>query len=189
MSNTISDISKTVAISSLGLYAGILTCSATITTFTPLDVVKGRLIHVWCAFGTAGSVLVATSSAAFGLNYYLSPDNAKDILSLFGSVVGPLTGAMIYASTLLKSKTSPKKQEMPEVPLPPNHPSIVGENGEVKQCPFGHGKSDENSNSNSNSSGDCHSSIFTPINVNLMVVSTISIITFVKVVMANVRSN
>lgn len=185
MSNTLADISKTVAISSIGLYAGILTCSATITTFTPLDVVKGRLIHVWCAFGTAGSVLAAASSAAFGLNYYLSPENARDTLSLFGSLVGPLTGAMIYASTLIKCGTKPKKQENPQ--LPPNHPSVVGENGEIKQCPFGKGKSEENSNSNSSS--ECQSSLCSPINVNLMIVSTISICTFVKVVCSTVRSH
>lgn len=188
MTGRFADVSKGIAVSSLGLYAGILSCSTMITTIAPVDVVKGRIAHVWCAFGIGAAALATISTAGFSFSYYVSPENAKDIISLFGLFVAPITGAMIYISTLLKFEL-PKKSIVPG--LPPNHPNVIGENGEVKECPFhkgGERDSDQNDKVEK-SSRPYHSTIFTPINTSLMITSTISVTSFIKIILSGFVKN
>jgi len=185
MGNLLAENSKAIAISSLGLYAGLLTSSTAITSIAPLSVIKRSLTHVWCTYGVAGSALVTSSTAAFGLCYYISAENAKDYLSLIGAAVGPLTYSMIYLSSLIKFDYKPK-QSVPN--LPPNHPSVIGDDGEIKKCPFGNGEESKDGSSSS-FEDSCGSGFITPININLAIVSTISVASFIKIVFSNVSSH
>ncbi|SMN18665.1 similar to Saccharomyces cerevisiae YGR049W SCM4 Potential regulatory effector of CDC4 function [Maudiozyma saulgeensis] len=185
MGNQLADTSKAIAISSLGLYAGLLTSTTAITSIAPLNVIKRNLTHVWYMYGVAGGALATTSTAAFGLCYYISSGNARDYLSLIGALIGPLTGSMVYISSLLKFDYKPKSS-IPN--LPPNHPSVISDDGEIKTCPFGNGE--ESKDKSRPSPGDsCGSGLLTPININLAIVSTISVASFVKIVFSNVSTH
>ncbi|KAG0660971.1 hypothetical protein C6P45_001447 [Maudiozyma exigua] len=186
MTVTLADTSKAIAISSLGLYAGLLSSSTAITSIAPLSVIKKNLTHVWYMYGFSGSVLAILSTAGFGLSFYISPENAKDKFSVLGAVVGPITGAMIYASSLIKYGSGQRNQVVPN--LPPNHPSVIGKDGEIKECPFGKGK-DTNDADIPALEDRCGSGLLTPININLAIVSTLSIISYGAIVFSNVRKH
>lgn len=180
------DSSKAIAISSLGLYVGLLSSSTAITSIAPLNVIKTGLKHVWYMYGFSGSVLATLSTVGFGLSYYISPENAKDNLSILGAIVGPITGAIIYASSLIKFSPPKRDQVVPN--LPPNHPSVVGENGEIRECPFG--KGNDNKSENTPAPEDrCGSGLLEPININLAIASTISIVSYGVIVFSNIRKH
>lgn len=186
MTITLADTSKAVAISSLGLYAGILSSSTAITSIAPLNVIKKGLTHVWYMYGFSSSVLATLSTLGFGLSYYISQENAKDNLSILGAIVGPITGAMIYASSLIEFGPPKRDQVVPN--LPPNHPSVIGENGEIKECPFGKGNDKKNDDMPA-PDDRCGSGLLTPININLAIVSTISVVSYCAIVFSNVRKH
>ncbi|CCK70149.1 Scm4p KNAG_0D04030 [Huiozyma naganishii CBS 8797] len=143
---TASNIYKGIAISSLGLYAGLVSTTTAVKVLAPANVSKNSLGHTYCIIAIGGTIIGLTATATFGVSYYLSP--SKDASLLFSLAVVPVTGLYLWASNKIVScffaVGSESRRPEPEstgknVELPPNHPSVYGENGEKLKCPFGNG--------------------------------------------------
>ncbi|CCC66775.1 hypothetical protein NCAS_0A02170 [Naumovozyma castellii] len=159
-------ITKTVAISSLGLYAGLLTSSSLVSTLTPLQTVSSQIRHLACVIGVYGSALAGLTTAAFGLTYSLSADSSRLAQLVYGLVGGPITYGYLYicsmkgrggrGSSLVVEKeegsrtpesshsdkmSSPElvgsSEESSGTPKVPFHHPPIGPNS-TGECPFGH---------------------------------------------------
>lgn len=124
-------ITKTVAISSLGIYTGLLTTSSIVNLCgTPVNGIKKTLNNIYCKLGETGSAIGALTVSSFALSYYLERTNS---LWLYGLLSVPISGFYLWCSSKGVEFFAKFK---PQVELPPNHPSIYNENGEKQQCPF-----------------------------------------------------
>ncbi|CAL9732139.1 autophagy-related protein 33 [Monosporozyma unispora] len=135
-------ITKTVAISSLGLYAGLLQSSSVVSICSPIDGVKKTLNSIYCKLGELGSAQGTITTVAFAFACYLAKDVNSDEKKalLYGLLAAPVSGTYLWAtSKAVKffTKINQKGRDDVEVELPPNHPSIFNEKGEKLHCPFG----------------------------------------------------
>lgn len=100
-------IIKTVGVSSLGLYTGLLTSSflisKSISTSDNLEL-KNKII---CKLSKVALVLLSLSTLFLGVGYFQVPLRFKQPYTLYGFMVGPLTG--LYS--LLLSKCPFKKAD------------------------------------------------------------------------------
>ncbi|CCF58991.1 hypothetical protein KAFR_0F03960 [Kazachstania africana CBS 2517] len=196
MSFSILDISNGIAVSSLGLYAGLLSSSTLVSVIAPIDVVKNSLKHVFCGFGIGGTVLATVSTAAFSLSYYLS---GKDTSLLYGLLLGPLSGLYLQLTSDYTKKladieetkhnldeivdkknqmSSPELVEKEVTPkLPPHHPVIKGANGETVQCPFAKRQANKKLQNKKINLPGC--GFLSSMNFHLIVASTASVAAFV----------
>ena len=136
-------ISKTVAISSLGLYAGLLTTSSVVNIYSPIDAIKKTMNTIYCRLGESGCLLGTVATAAFTVSYFLSKDvsTSQEKTNLFvGLLAAPASGLYLWVSSKVVNCMSKfcknQNKNKVEVELPPNHPSIYNEKGEKLQCPF-----------------------------------------------------
>lgn len=151
-----SQISKTIAVSTLGLYAGILSTSALVKIASPRDIIPSEIKHIYCILGIGNTIVGTLTTAAFGISYLLSTRCCCSTYLLYGMLVAPATGAYLWLVDKLQTKlplvrNTPKLEEnkeaententKPEIDLPPSHPPIVSESGEKLTCPFASGES------------------------------------------------
>lgn len=128
-------ITKTVAVSSLGLYTGLLASSSIVNICSPIDGIKKTLNDIYCKLGETGSALGTLSTTAFAIAYFLN----KKPYMLCGLLAAPVSGIYLWATSkavIFFSQMSNKTGTNVDVELPPNHPSIYNEKGEKLHCPF-----------------------------------------------------
>lgn len=150
-----SQISKTIAVSTLGLYAGILSTSTLVKIASPKDIVSSEIKHIYCILGIGSSIIGGLTTGAFAISYLLSTRCCCSTYLLYGLLVAPVTGGYLWTVDKLKNKlsfmnkTDSKKDDTADknteataskVELPPSHPPIVNESGEKLACPFANGK-------------------------------------------------
>lgn len=136
-------ISKTVAISSLGLYAGLLATSSVVNICSPIDAIKKTMNTIYCRLGETGCLLGTVSTVSFAISCLLSKNvsDGQEKTSLFaGLLAAPASGLYLWLSSkvvdFMSKFSTNQNQPAVEVDLPPNHPSIYNEKGEKLKCPF-----------------------------------------------------
>lgn len=195
-------LAKGLAITSLGLYAGILSSQTAIQILTPIGTLKNGIRHFFCVFGVATSALATLSTLGFGFAYYFASNVQEAQYLLCGLAIGPLSSGYLMAVSSLINKYQEKINDSPN--LPPHHPSVKNSNGEIQQCPFAKGQQQSASvpvNSDekvatqpvqsASSSSSCLSPLFgakrlTSMNTHLVVASCISVATFAQTVFGSV---
>ncbi|CAL9737835.1 autophagy-related protein 33 [Monosporozyma servazzii] len=133
-------ITKTVAISSLGLYAGLLQSSSVVSLCSPMDGIKKTLNRIYCKLGELGSAHGVITTAAFAIGCYLVKDgeSTERKALLYGLLAAPVSGLYLWAtSKAVKFFSNLDKTRVDDVELPPNHPATYNEKGEKLHCPFG----------------------------------------------------
>ncbi|CCD24724.1 Scm4p NDAI_0D04100 [Naumovozyma dairenensis CBS 421] len=191
MPHTSLDLTKTVAISSLGLYAGLLTTTTLVSTITPIDLLTSQVRHLACVIGCYESGLAALSTGAFALTYYLSPPKLRLPYLLYGVAVSPLTCGYMYVSSKLSHAWASKKEiksnaensdmsspevvEEPTSKVPFHHPPIDG-SAEGAECPFG--KKAHKNGASVKPNASCHKAL----NIQLWVSAAAALGIFVKIV-------
>lgn len=148
-------ITKTVAISSLGLYAGLLQSSSIVTLCSPMDGIKKTLNRIYCKLGELGSAQGTITTTAFAIACYLVRDgnSTERRALLYGLLAAPISGVYLWATSkavnFFYKLNKTEGHDVVDVELPPNHPATHNEKGEKLRCPFGEeadkGKSKSNS--------------------------------------------
>lgn len=145
-------VTKSIAVSSLGIYAGIVTTSTLVSYITPLDVISKHLSPVICKLGELASALGVLSSGFFAASYFGAPQRLRHPYLLYGALVAPVSAAYLWAISRCNHKyygkrhcahNKEKKSESPQLnesvvdlgnDAPHGHPPIT-DNG--AKCPFG----------------------------------------------------
>ncbi|KAL3229543.1 Protein SCM4 [Nakaseomyces bracarensis] len=136
--------SKTIAVTSLGLYAGLMTSSTLIASVTPLSILSDSLKSVLCKLGCWATVLGSVATGAFATSYILSEKAQRTPTQLAGALVVPITGLSLWISSLVNhghAKVHHKSAGSDD--LPKGHPKV---GADAPACPFS--KKDEGSSVN-----------------------------------------
>lgn len=110
-------IIKTVGVSSLGLYTGLLTSSYLISkniTCCESPELKNKII---CKLSKVGLVLLGLSTVFLGVGYFKVPLRFKQPYTLYGFLVGPLTGLYSLMFSKCPYKTCPVTKKEGECPV------------------------------------------------------------------------
>ncbi|CAI8493353.1 hypothetical protein ACO0OL_003822 [Hanseniaspora opuntiae] len=110
-------IIKTVGVSSLGLYTGLLTSSYLISkniTACENSELKNKII---CKLSKVGLVLLGLSTVFLGVGYFKVPLRFKQPYTLYGFLVGPLTGLYSLMFSKCPYKTCPVTKKEGECPV------------------------------------------------------------------------
>ncbi|AJS07734.1 Scm4p [Saccharomyces cerevisiae YJM1573] len=176
-------IVKGIAVSSLGLYAGILTSSTVISITTPINVLTQHLKNVLCTLGCWSTVLGGLATGAFGLSYYLAAPGERPNYLLCGLGVAPLSAAYLYLVSLFNHKLAPKctrdqndLEKQKDEKLPQDHPEV--KDGEAA-CPFSKMNNAKTLKPESERSVKCHSYM----SLHMGIVTGITIFTFGKCIL------
>lgn len=190
-------ISKTVAISSLGLYAGLLTTSSVINICSPIDAIKKTINTIYCRLGETGCLLGILTTASFAVSCLLmknAPSNQEKKNLFFGLLAAPASGLYLWISSkavnFMSNFCKNQNKNGVEVELPPNHPDIYNEKGEKLQCPFsGTVKDDTKGNKHKCLSKNIpmkllkhFSPCFQSMGIHIFIASIITIIPFSKII-------
>lgn len=117
-------ITKTVAISSLGLYAGILTSTTLITTTTPVSIMLSHtkdasddsitkyVKSIICNIGKASTILSGLATGFFGLSYFFSPSSLRHPYLIYGMLVAPASIGYLYVASRCAHYHHCKKQSV-----------------------------------------------------------------------------
>lgn len=140
---------KSIAVSSLGLYAGTLVTGTLVSYVTPLEVISQHLKPVVCKLGEFASVLATLSTGFFSLSYFGAPPQLRHPYLLYGALVAPVSGLYLWAISRCNHKCSSSRKNHCPVgranhadPAPPLNDSVVDlgpvpeTDGDAK-CPFG----------------------------------------------------
>ncbi|KAM3161235.1 Autophagy-related protein 33 [Lachancea thermotolerans] len=87
-------VTKTVAVSSLGIYCGMLTSACVASYAAPVDVLT-QLAKPARAIARVGGALAAASSAFFALSYFGAPAHWRHPYLLYGMLVAPVSAAYV----------------------------------------------------------------------------------------------
>lgn len=87
-------VTKTVAVSSLGIYCGMLTSACVASYAAPVDVLT-QLAKPARAIARVGGALAAVSSALFALSYFGAPAHWRHPYLLYGMLVAPVSAAYV----------------------------------------------------------------------------------------------
>lgn len=148
-------ITKGIAVSSLGLYAGILTTSTILTYASPVDVITEHLRAAVCKVGEAASVLGALSTGFFALSFFGAPPHLRHPYLIYSALVAPASALYLWGISRCSHKCHAKKQSKEKTPeresqnptptlsdsvvdlgaekLPQGHPAVK----EGSKCPLG----------------------------------------------------
>ncbi|SCU79012.1 LAME_0A06832g1_1 [Lachancea meyersii CBS 8951] len=95
-------VTKTIAVSSLGIYCGTL-CSATILAqFTPMDVIKSQLMGPAKIVARVAASLATVSSIFFGLSFFGAPAHLRHPYLLYGMLVAPISSVYMALTMTFK---------------------------------------------------------------------------------------
>ncbi|CCD27082.1 Atg33p NDAI_0J01900 [Naumovozyma dairenensis CBS 421] len=97
-------VTKGIAVSSLGLYAGLLTSSTLISSTTPLitNTLPTDLLNwkpLLSKFKACATTLGSLATTFFGLSYFGSPTNLRHPYLLYSMMISPLSGIFLYLTT------------------------------------------------------------------------------------------
>ncbi|EJS43648.1 scm4p [Saccharomyces arboricola H-6] len=177
---------KGIAVSSLGLYAGILTSSTVISITTPINILTQHLKNVLCTLGCWSTVLGGLATTAFGISYYLAPPGERQNYLLCGLGVAPLSAAYLYLVSLFNHKLAPRcvtrdLEKQNDEKLPQNHPQVKDEEA---ACPFSKMNNGKNLKAESERSVKCHSYM----SLHMCIVTGLTIFTFGKCILDGFRA-
>lgn len=146
-------VTKGIAVTSLGLYAGVLTTTTLVSYITPLEVLSQHLSHVVCKIGEVASVLGTLSTAFFAASYFGAPPHLRHPYLLYGALVAPVSAIYLWGISRCnhkyychkKSQEPEKKTPSPQLSEsvvdlgneskpPTGHPAITNDGS---KCPFG----------------------------------------------------
>lgn len=130
---------KCIGVTSLGLYAGLLTSTSLITSATPLDVLTGSLKNLLCKIGCWATAFGSVSTISLAVSYFLSEKPQRSNTRLAGALIAPITGLYLYASSLANHGCCPSKAK--ESGLPEGHPQV---GADAPVCPFSKTTDDSN---------------------------------------------
>lgn len=94
-------VTKTIAVSSLGLYCGILSTTTTVALVTPLDVLVTHFKKPFKRVVGFSGVLAGLSSVFFAVSYFGAPVAWRHPYLLYGMCVGPLSVGYLAGMTVL----------------------------------------------------------------------------------------
>ncbi|QLL33198.1 hypothetical protein HG536_0E01090 [Torulaspora globosa] len=147
-------VTKSIAVSSLGIYAGMLTTTTLVSYITPLKVITQHLSPVICKLGEVASVLATLSTGFFAASYFGAPPHLRHPYLLYGALVAPVSALYLWAISRCNHKYYSKRgcrrggdaEDASSAPqlndsvvdlgkdAPAGHPAI-SENSSAK-CPF-----------------------------------------------------
>ena len=111
-------ITKGIAVSSIGLYSGLLTSASLITSTTPLEVLTGSLSPTLAALKNAATALGAFASTFFCVSFFGAPPSLRHPYLLYGMLAAPLSsfvlGCASYCNSRKYSKVSKESSLFPE---------------------------------------------------------------------------
>lgn len=105
---------KGIAVSSLGLYAGILTTSSICTYMVPLDVISQHLRSVVCKVGETASALGLLSTGFFSLSFFGAPSHLKHPYLIYSALVAPLSALYMWGISRCNHKHHAKVKDAEE---------------------------------------------------------------------------
>lgn len=104
-------ITKGIAVSSLGLYAGILTTSTILTYASPLDVISQHLRSAVCKVGEAASALGALSTGFFALSFFGAPSHLRHPYLIYSALVAPVSALYLWGISRCSHKCHAKSKD------------------------------------------------------------------------------
>ncbi|CAI4046905.1 hypothetical protein SKDZ_12G3840 [Saccharomyces kudriavzevii ZP591] len=111
-------ITKGIAVSSIGLYAGLLASATLITSTTPLEVVTGPLTPTLLTLKNAATALGAFASTFFCMSFFGAPPSLRHPYLLYGMLAAPLSSFVLGCASHYKSrkynKVSKESSLLPE---------------------------------------------------------------------------
>ncbi|CUS22722.1 LAQU0S06e04566g1_1 [Lachancea quebecensis] len=96
-------VTKTVAVSSLGIYCGMLTSACVASYAAPVDVLT-QLARPARAIARVGGALAAVSSAFFALSYFGAPAHWRHPYLIYGMLVAPVSAA--YVAVVARTRSA-----------------------------------------------------------------------------------
>lgn len=159
-------VTKSIAISSLGIYAGMLTTTTLVSYITPLEVISQHLSHVICKLGEFATALGAVSTGFFAASYFGAPPQLRHPYLLYGALVAPISAVYLWAISRCNHKYYSKRpraersgsedktsatlnDSVVDLGAPAGHPPLG--NDPTAKCPFGSAAA-----TNAPVSKDCH---------------------------------
>lgn len=144
-------VTKSIAVSSLGIYAGMLTTTTLVSYITPLEVLKQHLSPVICKLAEVASVLATVSTGFFAASYFGAPLHLRHPYLLYGALVAPVSALYLWAISRCNHKYYSKRscrgadaeKSAPEIndsvvdlgtDVPAGHPAVSDSGA---KCPFG----------------------------------------------------
>ncbi|GAV52348.1 hypothetical protein ZYGR_0AG03390 [Zygosaccharomyces rouxii] len=103
-------VTKGIAVSSLGIYAGILTTGTICTYMVPLDVITKHLRSVVCRVGEAASALGILSTGFFSLSYFGAPSHLRHPYLIYSALVAPASALYLWAISRCNHKCHAKSK-------------------------------------------------------------------------------
>ncbi|SCU90742.1 LANO_0D09802g1_1 [Lachancea nothofagi CBS 11611] len=91
-------VTKTIAVSSLGIYCGAMCSAAVLARFTPMDVIKSQLMGPAKIVARIAASLATISSVFFGLSFFGAPAHLRHPYLLYGMLVTPVSGLYMAAT-------------------------------------------------------------------------------------------
>lgn len=104
-------VTKTIAVSSLGLYCGILSTTTTVALVTPLDVLVTHFKKPFKRVVGLSGVLAGLSSVFFAVSYFGAPVAWRHPYLLYGMCVGPLSVGYLAGVTVLSRCRCQRRRE------------------------------------------------------------------------------
>lgn len=157
--------SKTVAVASLGLYAGLMTSTTLIASVTPLSVLNDSLKSVLCKLGCWSTVLGSIATGSFATSYFLAEKSQRTTIQVVGALVAPITGLSLWLSSKVNHcQSNLHRRASGGDDLPKGHPKV---GSDAPACPFS--KKDETSavnlHSGSIKSNKCYNAMLCHLSV------------------------
>ncbi|EJS42589.1 YLR356W [Saccharomyces arboricola H-6] len=118
-------ITKGIAVSSIGLYSGLLASATLISSTTPLEVLTGSLTPTLSTLKNAATVLGAFASTFFCVSFFGAPPSLRHPYLLYGMLAAPLSSFVLGCASHYKSrkysKISKDSSLLPEDTKPAVH--------------------------------------------------------------------
>ncbi|CCE64892.1 hypothetical protein TPHA_0J00690 [Tetrapisispora phaffii CBS 4417] len=150
-------VTKTIAVSSLGLYAGLLTTTTIVTAATPIsvlvphrkdenDTVLTKYVKaIVCNLGKLSTVLSGLSTVFFGFSYFKAPASAQHPYLLYGMAVAPATFGYLYISSKVSHFIASRSNKTAKADKSPSPQTSLGDSTVDLGKDFKHPKIDSNS--------------------------------------------
>ncbi|CAR26368.1 hypothetical protein ZYGR_0H01770 [Zygosaccharomyces rouxii] len=103
-------VTKGIAVSSLGIYAGILTTGTICTYMVPVDVITKHLNSVVCRVGEVASALGLLSTGFFSLSYFGAPSHLRHPYLIYSALVAPASALYLWAISRCNHKCHAKSK-------------------------------------------------------------------------------
>ena len=97
-------ITKGIAVSSIGLYSGLLASASLITSTTPLEVLTGSRTPTLTTLKNAATALGAFASTFFCVSFFGAPPSLRHPYLLYGMLAAPLSSFVLGCASNYQSR-------------------------------------------------------------------------------------